>query len=94
MIQFFAMVVFMMLAFGIMAAALHFSEYKKKEESCCGGGHCSVSHDHDHEHDENHVCEGHCSTDGTHGCSSGTCYNEKIDFVNNLEKIKFDRLKH
>lgn len=25
-----------------MSLALHFSRYKKREESCCGGGHCST----------------------------------------------------
>lgn len=28
-----------------MSLALHFSRYKKREESCCGGGHCSTPHD-------------------------------------------------
>ena len=92
MLQFFAIVVFMLLAFGIMAAALHFSQYKKREESCCGGGTCSVSHDHTHEHE----CDGtgSCATGGhNHGCSTGTCYSSKADFVDNFENLKIQKLK-
>ena len=94
MIQFFALVIFMLLAFGIMAAALHFSQYKKREESCCGGGHCSVSDANEHEH--THECDGtgSCASGGhDHGCETGTCYSSKEDFVNNFEKIKIKRLK-
>ncbi len=29
-------------AMSAMAAALHFSQYKKRQSSCCGGGVCSV----------------------------------------------------
>ncbi len=85
MVQFFALVMFMFLAFGIMAAALHFSQWKKKEESCCGGGHCSTTHNQSHE--EEHTC----SKD--HSCATGTCYSSKEDFVNNFEQLKTQKIK-
>jgi len=31
-------ILFCIVAFGIMAAALHFSKYKKRKSGCCGGG--------------------------------------------------------
>lgn len=40
------------LAFTGMALSLHFSKYKKKSGSCCGGGHCST----DGNKPENHTC--------------------------------------
>ncbi len=50
MLQFLAVVGFMVVAIAIMAAALHFSQYKKRENAgCCGGGNCSTdggSNDH------------------------------------------------
>jgi hypothetical protein len=49
MMQFLVLVGFFVVAIAIMAAALHFSQYKKKENSCCGAGNCSTSggsHDH------------------------------------------------
>jgi hypothetical protein len=32
-------------AIGIMAAALHYSKYKRRQSACCGGGHCDSDHE-------------------------------------------------
>ena len=32
--------VFFIVAFSLMAMALHFAKWKKKKSGCCGGGHC------------------------------------------------------
>ncbi len=86
MAQFAAIVGFMVFAFGLMAIALHFSQYKKRENAgCCGGGSCSSG---EHKHENGEHCESH-----DHSCSTGSCYSSKLDFVNNLDKIKVDGLK-
>jgi len=70
MLQFVAIVGFMILAIGVMAIALHFSQYKKRENAgCCGGGSCS-------------------SDVGSH-----SCYSSKADFVENIDKIKAEKLE-
>ena len=40
--QIIAVIVFFVLATVVMGLSLHFSKYKQKENSCCGGGNCSV----------------------------------------------------
>lgn len=44
MIEYLAMVGFLIVGFVLMALALQFSKYKQSESSCCGGGHCSVDY--------------------------------------------------
>ncbi len=39
--QIIAVIVFFALATVVMGLSLHFSKYKQKENSCCGGGHCA-----------------------------------------------------
>ncbi len=43
--QLIAVIVFFALATVIMGLSLHFSKYKQKENSCCGGGHCASGSD-------------------------------------------------
>ncbi len=56
MAQILAAAVFFTLALLIMGLGLHFSQWKKKENSCCGGGHCSTDGHHDHECDSANSC--------------------------------------
>ena len=75
--QLLAIIVFFALATVIMGLSLHFSKYKQKSSSCCGGGHCSVDED-----DHNQECE------NTH-----SCYSSKEEFVNNFDKIKVKKVR-
>lgn len=44
MLQIVIVTLFFVLAFSLMAMALHFAKWKKKGESgCCGGGHCETN---------------------------------------------------
>lgn len=71
MIQFLAIIGFMIIAVAIFAGGLHFSQYKKREDGagCCGGGHCDS------------------------GGNQHSCYASKSDFVDNIDKIKTEKLK-
>ena len=70
MLQFLAIIGFMILAVAIFAGGLHFSQYKKRANAgCCGGGHCDS------------------------GGNKHSCYSSKSDFVDNLDKIKAERLE-
>ena len=40
MLQYIILALFFLAAFVLMAAALHFSRYKKRPSGCCGGDHC------------------------------------------------------
>ncbi|MCF8261850.1 MAG: hypothetical protein K9J12_13810 [Melioribacteraceae bacterium] len=42
MLQIFVVTVFFVLAFSLMAMALHFAKWKKKASGCCGGGNCDT----------------------------------------------------
>ncbi|MDX1700564.1 MAG: hypothetical protein R3250_08110 [Melioribacteraceae bacterium] len=43
MLEIFAAIIFILLAFALFAGGLHFSKYKKRENAgCCGGGSCSA----------------------------------------------------
>ncbi len=75
--QLIAVIVFFALATVIMGLSLHFSKYKQKENSCCGGGHCSVDGHHDHDSCEN----------------SYSCYASKEEFVDNFDKIKVQKIE-
>ncbi len=48
--QIIAVIVFFALATIVMGLSLHFSKYKQKENSCCGGGHCSAHGSGNHSH--------------------------------------------
>lgn len=64
MIQYIAAILLFAIAIVGMALALHFSKYKKRNNSgCCGGGHCET--------DKNGKPVAH------------SCYQEKVDFVDN-----------
>lgn len=70
MLQFLAIIGFMVLAVAIFAGGLHFSQYKKKANAgCCGGGSCD-------------------SKGGGH-----SCYSSKADFVDNIDKIKAEKME-
>lgn len=43
MLQILIVTVFFAIAFSLMAMALHFAKWKKKESGCCGGGHCDTN---------------------------------------------------
>jgi len=43
MIEYLAMVGFLVVGFVFMAFALQFSKYKQNDSGCCGGGSCSVN---------------------------------------------------
>ena len=45
MIEYIIVILFFILAFAGMLAALHFSKYRKRASGCCGGGHCSTDQD-------------------------------------------------
>jgi len=40
--QYLVVFAFFIFAIGLMLASLHFSQYKKKSEGCCGGGNCAT----------------------------------------------------
>jgi len=45
MTEYLVVIGFFILAFTMMAIALHFSKYKKRSAGCCGGDNCSTDSD-------------------------------------------------
>lgn len=42
MTQIIVVTLFFIIAFSLMAMALHFAKYKKGDSGCCGGGNCET----------------------------------------------------